>query len=470
MAISRISDLPEITDSSWIKPPDPSLADDELKFSKSLLELSWCENDYPGTYTSKAVRVKSLQDFIADHIAENDEFYNEAHFYAGAKLSGYVGINDDAQLEPIPEDYGLYVRGNINQLEAKTSNIFKANSSTEINSNYINVVADSSDIDIAAGDSINLQAENILYTNADYTYIASSIETAITQGSPDNVIMRINQTSCETTVATYVPTAQLDYEDVTSKHVVNIEYLNNFIKTSLSAELKNEIIAEINQQSQDDPDDPGSSSEAVSVYGSGVMKLFELKTFDCNLSEISITGKKRYLYKLGSVIQKTDAPNMFNILSQASGNYSVSYGGITISCKKDTYGHYVVIDPNTTVSNNITQIKRNYSACWIYVIDTNANTITLPTNNMFFRAGGFDVTPGVFYRQSLPKLKTNTLNNLFIHNTGSTRLHTSSNFSQDFRFESSTIDAFADSSKFENNDDSIVSPPSIQSCTYMVCY
>lgn len=466
MAISRVSDLPELEYSYEI---DDSQQDSRFEASK--LEVSYPTGDSTGTYQSKSVSVKTLQQYISNNIKENDVFYNKITCYEGADLSGRVGINDNVQLEGISPDYGLYVRGSTNSIEADQSNVIVSNGSATISAKTVQIEADQSvEVGSSNGD-VSLLAEGAVRADGQTVVIASGLSTILASGSQDNLQIAAGTDIIQAHMPLYAPTPYAF--DGKSKQVVNMEFLSSFA-AELSAQLKQKIIEELTQESGDptDPDDPSNpAGETITTFGTGY-KLFELKTFDYELvDDPEQSYEKRHLWMLGSTIQNasTTVPAMYKILNAAfeDGPYTYEYttadGQYSIDYYLDEFGHKVI----ETVDPAIKTAMIDQGTFWFYQL--NGDTLTLPTNNMYFRSGSYNqsgsqLSAGEYCLPGFPGLSADVL----VRKANR----------QDYHYYKDTIQAFTSGKLVFNNtekyiydgESGLVAPPSIQTYTYMVCY
>ena len=127
MAISRISDLPQISN-EW------GTSDEHgTNMDKSLIEVSWLDDLTLGTYTSKSVRCGTLKDYLVADLTEQDEFHNPTFFYASMAISGHVGINEDiVDNNDIDPTFGLVVKGYDSTLQSVNGITISAGSVVEL--------------------------------------------------------------------------------------------------------------------------------------------------------------------------------------------------------------------------------------------------------------------------------------------------------------------------------------------------
>ena len=181
MAISRISDLPNLPDSKEIE---------YNVLAKALIEVSYPDTDInTNRYTSMSMRCEDLSAYIAESLDERDVYENTVYFHNGIVLSGHVSINEDV---PLNEEYGLDAYGYANSINAATVNTVSAGTLVDIKSdNNIDITADDS-INIVSEGDVTTQADGAVYIDAANTVIASSVKTIIAAGSPDNIQVQVD--------------------------------------------------------------------------------------------------------------------------------------------------------------------------------------------------------------------------------------------------------------------------------------
>lgn len=469
MAISRVSDLPEIVNEWGTQPIDPT-----DKLAKSFIEVSLAIDDAPGRYESKSIKCNTLKDYIVQNIGEHDEYENTVVFHNGIELSGHVGINENTNDNDIQDNFGIYAKGMDNAIEAIDSNSFVAKNTTTIQSMNVDIAA-TQQTNIQADGAITLQSDKSIYTNALETFIASDVSTIIASGAPSNTMFAVGQTIAESIVPLYAPTP---FDDIGSgsTQVVNVEYLNGKYKDDLSAAIKDEILAILNQQEGGDEPDPQVEEDYMSAY-SAANKLFELRTLDYILfeDESPLVARKKKMWLLGQTIANADVivPNAYSILStprEQDPTFTDNYGAIQITGYYDKYNHKVV---DETMTPHMSTIIDKYGAFWYYTLKSD-KTLILPTNNVFFRSGGVDAAAGEFVRAHFPKLNTAAPSVRDTAASGYVNFHVKYNGSS-VRYIKNTVTTpvnieSADSDAYILNQKDVVSPPSVQTYTYMVLF
>lgn len=480
MAISRVTDLPEIHN-DWGYP-----STDQTDFlAKSKLEISYPIQGLEGRYESKSVRCDTLKDYIVSNIEQTTEFNKTAFFYDGAELTGHVGINEYINDDDVHSDYGLYAKGEENELYATATNQINAKNKNILQSNELDLFADQA-VNLQSDGTMNIQAAADTYLNSTTLYIASDISTIIANGSIDNTMFAVGNAIAESYVPLHAPTPFID-SDSNSTQVVNIDYLNGAYKTELSAAIKDAILDILNQQKEEEGGGGGGGDEPVpdvpqnymSVYDTA-NRLFEIRTFDYRLDTDPQQNKKRKLWLLGSTITNANVniPNAFSILSSASSSpgqddYVINGTQYNIPYVEDEYGHKITRNiPQETIKT----IVDYYGAFWYYNISA-STSLSLPINYMFFRSGGTPVKKevGTFIKAHFPEFSSKTVAQVYKSKPSgvSKKLHTVTGpeyikFGSDTKLNIELNDI--DSEKYENDNYDVVSPPSVQTFTYLVLF